>query len=58
MAFLTFVSQLAAAIAAAVLKPRYFRKSLREAGALAKPFLASADSNGNSSLNSFVIDFS
>jgi hypothetical protein len=51
MAFLTGISQLAAAAAAAVLNPKYLRKSRR--GALAsKKLLLSSATKGNSSLNS------
>ena len=51
MAFLTGISQLAATAAAAVLKPKYFKKSLL--GALAsKKLLPSSATKGKSSLNS------
>jgi hypothetical protein len=49
---LTGISQLAATAAAAVLKPRYFKKSLRGAFASKKLVLLSSSAKGSSSLNS------
>jgi hypothetical protein len=56
IAFFTGISQLAANAAAAVLKPRYLRKSLLGAAA-SKKDLPSSASKGSSSLNSSLPAF-